>query len=390
MRARLRTLVLRAVARASAPAAARAPSLPVGTGRRILLIRPDHIGDVLFATPAIRALRSSLPDAHLVCMVGPWAREIVQDNPHLDEVIACPFPGFTRRPKRHLLDPYLVLWRYARLLCAYRFDVAVVLRFDHWWGAMLAHWAGIPQRVGYHVPGVAPFLTDVLPYVQGRHEVEQNVTLIEAIAGHHVADPGPLEFDPRVEAVRSAVKLLSQRNPQHGYLCLHPGSGAPVKLWRPQAFAEVGDRLAASHSLQVVLTGSAGERTLVESIVGRMETDPLVVVGQTNLAELAAVMAQCRLVIGVDSGPLHLAVSQGVPTVHLFGPVDQRTFGPWGDPRRHVVVVSEKDCIPCNRLDYAPHELAAHDCVRSIPTDLVLHVADTLLRENSQASGGMV
>jgi lipopolysaccharide heptosyltransferase II len=390
MRARLRSLVLRAFAFASAPIAARAPSARSGTRQRILLTRPDHIGDVLFATPAIRALRSSLPDAHLVCMVGPWAREIVQDNPHLDEIITCPFPGFTRRPKKHLLHPYLVLWRYARILRAYRFDVALVLRFDHWWGAMLAHWASIPQRVGYHVPAVTPFLTDALPYVGGRHEVEQDMALIEAIVGHHVADPGPLEFAPPAEAVRSSLKLLSQKDQQQGYLCLHPGSGAPVKLWRPEAFAEVGDRLADSHGLQVVLTGSAGERRLVESIVERMETDPLVIVGQTNLAELAAIMGQCRLVIGVDSGPLHLAVSQGAPTIHLFGPVDHRTFGPWGDPRRHLVLVSEKDCIPCNRLDYAPHELAAHDCVRSIPIDRVLDAADTLLRQDSQADRGMV
>jgi heptosyltransferase-2/heptosyltransferase-3 len=237
---------------------------------------------------------------------------------------------------------------------------------------------------------VAPFLTRALPYIGGRHEVEQNMSLIEAIVGDHVADPGPLEFEPPEQAVESALMLLAQRDARQGYLCLHPGAGAPVKLWRPEAFAQVGDRLAEGHGFQVVVTGSGRERQLVESIVDRMETDPLVVVGQTNLAELAAIMGQCRLVIGVDSGPLHLAVSQGVPTVHLFGPVDHRTFGPWGDPRRHLVLVSDKDCIPCNRLDYAPHQLAAHDCVRSIPVDRVLKAADTLLREDSQADRGMV
>lgn len=390
MRARLRTLMLRAIAHASAPFAARSPSDGPQAVRRLLLIRPDHIGDVLFATPAIRTLRSSLPDAYIGCMVGPWAREIVQDNPHLDEVMTCPFPGFTRRPKKHLLHPYLVLWSYARTLRTQRFDVALILRFDHWWGAMLALLAGVSERVGYGVPATVPFLTQGLPYARGRHEVQQNLSLIEAVTGGHVADPGPLEYTPSLEAVRSALRLLAQRDPRQGYLCLHPGSGAPVKLWRPEAFAQVADTLSERHDLQVVVTGSASERPLVEGIVDRMETDPLVIVGQTTLAELAALMGQCRLVIGVDSGPLHLAVSQGVPTVHLFGPVDHRAFGPWGDPSRHLVLVSEKSCIPCNRLDYAAHELEEHDCVRSITAESVLKAADSLLTRHSQAHGGMV
>jgi lipopolysaccharide heptosyltransferase II len=390
MKARLRALMLRAIAGASAPFAARSPSDGPQPLRRVLLIRPDHIGDVLFATPAIRALRSSLPDAHIACLVGPWAREIVQDNPHLDEVMTCPFPGFTRRPKRHVLDPYLVLWSYARTLRTQRFDLALVLRFDHWWGAMLALRAGISERIGYGVRETAPFLTQALPYASGRHEVEQNLSLIEAVTGGRVADPGPLEFKPAPEAVRSASKLLAQRDPRKGYLCLHPGSGAPVKLWRPEAFAQVADHLAQRHDLQVVITGSADERPLVESIVERMDANPLVIVGQTSLAELAALMGRCRLVIGVDSGPLHLAVSQGVPTVHLFGPVDHRAFGPWGDPSKHLVVVSGKSCIPCNRLDYADHELEEHDCVRSIAAGAVLKAAETLLKRHSEAEGGMV
>jgi lipopolysaccharide heptosyltransferase II len=390
MRARLRALMLRAIARVSAPFAAPSPSDEPPTVRRVLLIRPDHIGDVLFATPAIRALRSSLPDAYIACMVGPWAREIVQNNPHLDEVLTCPFPGFTRRSKKHLLDPYLVLWSYARTLRNKRFDLALVLRFDHWWGAMLALWAGVPERIGYGVRETAPFLTEALPYASGRHEVKQNLSLIEAVTAGRITDPGPLEFKPGAEAVRSASRLLAQRDPRQGYLCLHPGSGAPVKLWRPEAFAQVADDLAQRHDLQVVITGSASERPLAESIVDRMDTDPLVIVGQTSLAELAALMGRCTLVIGVDSGPLHLAVSQDVPTVHLFGPVDHRTFGPWGDASRHLVVVSGKSCIPCNRLDYAPHELEEHDCARSITAESVLKAAETLLKRHSQANGGMV
>jgi heptosyltransferase-2/heptosyltransferase-3 len=264
------------------------------------------------------------------------------------------------------------------------------MRFDHWWGAMLAYWAGIPRRVGYDPPAVATFLTEAVPYKAGRHEVEQNVRLLSAVTGKDVADPGPLEFHPGSDDIGSASGLLADMAGDGGYVCLHPGAGAPVKLWREEAFAHVGDTLAQEYGLQVVITGSAGERQLAASIAEQMEHKPHVIAGQTGLGELAAIMANSRLVIGVDSGPLHLAVSQGVPTVHLYGPVDHRTFGPWGDPRRHIALVSDMECVPCQRLDYRLDELGDHLCVRSIPVARVLEAARHLLGDDSRAREAMV
>ncbi len=318
-------------------------------------------------------------------MVGPWAYEIIKSNPHLDEIITCPFPGFTRRPKNTSSTPYMLLWRYARSLRSKSFDMALILRFDHWWGAMLAYWSGIPQRIGYAFPEMNPFLTRPIPYVRGRHEVGQNMHLVAAALDDDIGDPGPLEFKPRPQDAKSALDRLTGNGGDRRCLCLHPGAGAPVKLWRSEFFAQVADALAKRYGMQVIITGSTGERSLAEDVAGRMgsKTNPVVIAGQTSLGELAAIMGRCELVIGVDSGPLHLAVSQGVPTVHLFGPVDHRTFGPWGDPRKHVVVVSDMDCIPCNRLDYGLEELEEHRCVRSITVPQVLKVADSLLSSHS-------
>ena len=383
MKASLRRLLFRAVARISAPFFGRRRPSSLEEHARLLLIRPDHVGDVLFSTPALRLLRSAMPDANICCLVGPWAEDIVKHNSNLDEILTCPFPGFTRLPKRHLLEPYVLLWRCARQLREKRFDAAIVLRFDHWWGAMLAYWAHIPERVGYGLPEAMPFLTKAVPYVGGRHEVEQNMHLVAAMLDHDIADIGPLEFTPEPEEAQSALRRLVGEAVGQRYVCLHPGAGAPVKLWRPEGFAQVADNLVERYGLQVIISGSAAERSLAEDIADRMETRPVVVAGQTSLGELAAIMGRCELVIGVDSGPLHVAVSQAVPTVHLFGPVDHRTFGPWGDPRKHLVLLSERDCVPCNRLDYAPDELGQHPCVRSITVAQVLEAAHSLLRANS-------
>jgi lipopolysaccharide heptosyltransferase II len=382
MRASLRRTMLWALSKLPPPLGGTKPLSSLAEPQRYLLIRPDHIGDVLFITPALRALRRARPDAHIACMVGPWAEEVLRHNPCVDEIISCTFPGFTRIPKANVLQPYLQLYREARLLRGHRFDAALVLRFDHFWGAMLAYRAGIPVRIGYGVPEVKLFLTKSVPYVKNGHEVVQNMKLVSALLDGDAGHAGPLEFRPAAEDIRSALNRLTAKEVDQRYICLHPGAGAPVKLWRPEAFAEVADTLARRYRLHVIITGSSDERDLVQDIAERMETPALVLAGETTLAELAAIMGHCDLVIGVDSGPLHLAVSQGASTVHLFGPVDHRAFGPWGDPSRHLVVLSTRDCIPCNRLDYEQEELHQHPCVRSITVAQVIEAADQLLHPN--------
>jgi len=180
-RQRIRLLLLRLIPYLTWPLKLRRRH-PLIRSPSIVLIRPDHLGDLLFTTPAIRLLRESFPQARITYLVGPWSKAIIENNPHVDEIALCPFPGFTRRKKRSVLEPYVTLLRYARQLRQQEFDLAVVLRFDHWWGALLAYLAGIPRRVSYDVAEVRPFLTDIVPYSSGRHEVEQNLALVKRVA----------------------------------------------------------------------------------------------------------------------------------------------------------------------------------------------------------------
>ena len=350
--------------------------------RSIVLIRPDHLGDLLFTTPAIRLLREAFPQARITYLVGPWSQAAIENNPHIDEIARCPFPGFTRQKKRSVFEPYVILLQYAKRLRQEGFDLAIVLRFDHWWGALLAYLAGIPRRVGYDIAEVQPFLTDIVPYSSERHEVEQNLALLDWVTGNKLRVTRTLlQFNLTVEDEGFAEGYLAGHGVGDGDLlvCTHPGAGAPVKLWRSKEWAQVADTLAQRYGARVILTGSAEEAPLCRAIAEEMTTKPIVAAGETSLGGLAAIMARCRLVLGVDSGPLHLAVAMGTPTVHLFGPVDSRAFGPWGDPARHIVVTAEMDCIPCNRLDYTPTELHQHPCVRNITAEQVLEAVERLI-----------
>lgn len=371
------------------PAAAQTPI------HRILVLRPDHLGDMLFATPALHALRTAFPAAHLSVLAGPWNAAVLAGNPDVDEVLTCPFPGFTRQPAANALAPYRLLHVEAQRLAAQGFDLAVVLRFDHWWGAWLTAAAGIPRRVGYAWPEVSPFLTRAVPYQTGQHEVLQNLELTDAACGQPRSalpaawdDARRLRVAVSPEDAAAAVRLL-HTIPRQPVIALHPGSGAAVKRWHPAAWAEIAAALTRRAGAQVVFTGSASEADEINAALALLPEDlapaPISLAGQTNLGTLAALYRNCVLVIGPDSGPLHLAVAMNTPTVHLYGPVDQRTFGPWGLPGRHLTLTSNWPCIPCNRLDWPEHTLAEHGCVRDIAVADVLAAALSLLQPLASA-----
>jgi heptosyltransferase-2/heptosyltransferase-3 len=374
----------------------RLPSRPLRSdgrdGLRVLLIRPDHIGDLLFATPALRLLRTSLPDAQLTALVGPWGKPVLAGNPCLDEVIECEFPGFGRKPNASFLAPYSQLWQWAARIRREHFDLAVMLRFDHWWGAWLADLAGIPVRIGYDIPECRPFLTQALPYQDARHEVQQNLTLAKAAvrwAGQKPkAGPELLEFALSPTDQLYIASYLSARGIglAERLIVTHPGAGAPVKLWTAEKWAEVADALAERLGARVVITGGRDELDLAWSVYALMRADAVVAAGDTSLGQLAALFSRSALVLGPDCGPLHLAVAVGAPTVHLYGPASMVKFGPWGEAGRHIALTSLRSCIPCNRLDYPTPELVDHRCVSEIAVAGVLAAAAAAMAGGAAAT----
>jgi ADP-heptose:LPS heptosyltransferase len=388
---------------------------PIAAVSAILYIKPDHLGDLLLATPALAALRQRFPAARITAIVGPWSEIVVRRNPDLDVVLVCPFPGFERRSPaagrrsqvaerglRRLLAtcdlrlatlvrPYLTLLRYAMLLRAGRYDLAIVGRDDHWWGAALALLAGVPWRVGFAVPECRPFLTDALPWDPRDHVTAQGLALVEAADrrtenGHPLSQFSILNsqfqarFDPSQDDLVWADSWLAAHRiyTRDRLVVLHPGTGGPAKLWRAERWAAVADALVAAGA-RLVLTGGPGEEPLVEELARRMRAHPPTLAGQTTVGQLAALLRRAALALGVDSGPLHLAAAQGVRTIHLYGPGDAGRFGPWGDPARHIVVRADLWCSPCGVFGACPRGLARPECMELIDVATVVAQAQRLL-----------
>ena len=383
MKYRLRLWLLRIVGvllRLLRPTAQTATARAPGHAARIVVLRPDQLGDVLLSRPAIDALAASLPSSRVTVVVGPWARPALGEAPGC-RVMEFPFPGFVRETRRPL-RPYLLLLRYAKQLRRDRFDMAVVLRPDHWWGALLVALAGIPIRVGYDTPETAPFLTTALPLDRGRHAVEQALTLeaaaVRAVGGVPVTPAGNLPSSA-TEANRAPQQRPWRRwesaSMTRCWCSIRVGGAVEIlaagALWRGRA--ALSARLAA----RVVVTGSEGERELALRLAALIP-DAVSLAGRFTWDQLEALLARADLVVGVDSGPLHLAVAAGTPSVALFGPADPAQFAPWGPAGRHRIVAADLPCRPCRRLDYCALEPAGSGpppCMRAITVPSVIAAA---------------
>ncbi len=363
--------------------AALAETIPrYGDPQRVLLIRPDHLGDLLFVTPTLRFLRQSLPDTHLAMLVGPWSRPIVASNPNLDEVLECDFPWFNRQPRSSALGPYKLLWQQASLLRQRRYGAAVNLRPDFWWGTLLSSLAGIPRRVGCDLSLVRPALTEAVPCPSDEHAVWQNLRLASVLSGQSLEGFQPaLEFLISEEARERARHFLARQgvNDTGCLVAIQPGSGAPIKSWGTAGFVEVATHIQQRYACQVVITGSADEYPLAQAIAIRMSQPPIIATGETDIEGLAALLQRCRLAVGVDSGPMHLAAAVGTPTVSLYGPASVKQFGPFGPPEKHLVVKASLPCIPCGELSRPLPPAGVADCMQALSSDLVIEAVDAIM-----------
>ena len=328
-------------------------------------------------------------------------------RPHIE----LPIPCFQRAAQKALI-PYILLFKIAKQLQREYFDIGINLRPDFWWGAALLYLARIPRRIGYAIEPGKPFLIHALLFQSPLHATISKLYIasaaLQSISYPRLEEPYalenfPLHFIPTPTEQQWASARLQNEGIEPSYnvgagftpasanpaslVIIHPGSGATVKLWRTSGWAFCADALTKSLTMstpvRIMLTGSTNERPMLQEIARNMQS-PAVPATDATIGQLAALQAKALLVLSVDSGPLHLAVSQATPTIQLFGPTDPRIFGPWGKKERHIVLASTYRCsscppIPCGRLDFSPQEVAGHPCVRLITEQQVLSVVDRMM-----------
>jgi len=364
------------------PLAARMSNRQTHTGtNRVLIMQPDHLGDILLSQPSVTMLRELMPNDELIAVVGPWSREIASLAWPVDRVVAVDFPGFARVRKRSPIAPYTELRRAARSLISLDARAAVVLRPDAWWATWLASLVA-PLVVTSNDPQCVPFATSVTAVPDQAHSAVRAFTIASQLVDRPGAVPTPssrpLHLPPSAHASDEARALLCQQHVDGPYIVIHSGSGAPVKEWPAHRWAQIA-RFAIQRGLNVILSGSAAERQLAVEIADAAP-GTMSLAGRTSVAVLAELLRGASVAVGPDCGPLHLAVATGTPTVHLFGPSDPTRYGPWGDSARHRVLRADRTCPRCG--DLARARASGCGCMLAIQTSMVTTALDELLGSN--------
>lgn len=327
----------------------------------ILLVRLRQIGDVVFTTPAVHALRRRFPDAHLTYLVEPAAAPIVANNPHLNEVLVAP----RRRGIRGLVGDLAL----GRRLRARRFDLAI--DFHGGPRASLLTWlSGARERIGYEVAGRSWMYTrrvarsrTLLP----RHSVVNQWDLLAAL---DIAAPDPSDTPAEMPADQSAAAAVDERLARAGaaagdrLVVVHVSAGNPFRRWPFEHFVELIAALATEdRSRRVIVTSGPSEEAAAARVIAAarervgVEVAPRVLsCGEFSLVELRALLDRASLYIGGDSGPLHIASTTAVPIVGLYGPTLPERSAPWRDPKyaTESVDAGALPCRPCEQRVCAP------------------------------------
>ncbi len=349
--------------------------------KRVLVVKLSDIGDVLTATPALRALRESFPAACLEVLVPPNSAPVLAKSPLVDEVII--FDKFQYdRPIDALRPSSLAdLLRFARDLRRQRYDCLVILHhLTTRWGtlkyAALALTSGAKVRVGLD-NGRGWFLTHRVRDggFGARHEVEYWLDVVGTIG----AETG----DASLEMTIGENDQIPMTDDQCPLVAIHPGSGgySLARRWSAEGFAHVADALAEHHGARIVLVGTAADG--VSQVASLMRSEAVNLEGKTNLSQLAAILERCDIFIGADSGVMHLAAAMGTPLVAIFGPSNHRAWGPWPRDGRHIILRADLPCSPCSYVGYSVGQregCQAMICMKAITAETVLAAAESLLQ----------
>jgi len=338
----------------------------------ILLTRTDRIGDVVLSTPAIKVVRDKYPDAYIAFMVRPYAKDIVDGNPYLDEVIIYDKYG------KH--KSFLSTFFFSFGLRRKKFDLAIALHPTNR-AHMIFFLAGIPERVGYDRK-MPFFFTKKVPHLKQegkKHELEYTLELLE-LAGISGKDKGL--FVPVHENDISKIEaILSEHHvgKDAPLIAINPGASCPSKKWPPENFATVAEALAEKYKARIIIIADKENSQLAERVAGGMKHEPLNLSGKTTVGELAALLSKCALFISNDSGPVHIACAVGTPVISIFGRKDPglspKRWGPTG--ARSVVFHKDVGCNPC----LAHNCDKGFKCLSAITTDEVLRAAEGLLAD---------
>lgn len=353
------------------------------TIKKILVFRTDRIGDLVMTLPAFNILQKYYPNAKIDLVAGEWNRDILKRFKAADGTTFWN-PSWISRGNES--DSFFSLVRKAFGLRKIKYDLAIDFSSDIRINILI--WiTGAKRRIGYSDSGGAVFLTKTIKE-KGIHRVEQNFEPLKAIGAFKKDKIPSLEGIIPFPNISSAElsRLFSKAGYKNlkNFVIIHPWGGRLVKTWNADKYASLAVEISDQLGLRVILTGSAQDKALCSEIAKKSGGKALSVAGKYNMEQMMMLMKATRLFISPDTGPMHIAVALGIPTITLFGPSDTKKYAPYGNPKLHGVVKPKTiDCLHCNKIRKPPRTCFINGvsiCMDAISVEAVFKECVLLLK----------
>jgi heptosyltransferase-2 len=340
---------------------------------KILVMRYRFIGDTVLTVPFLRNLRRALPHARIDLMLEPFSGQVIEGCPYVDRIIPFEIKTIHRYSNQSGSGKLAGYYQYWKRIQQEHYDAAFVLKRSLS-SALLVWAAGIPRRIGFATEGRRLLLTDPVIYRQDQHEVENFLDCLRML--DIPVSSRDLELWPSREGDAKIRSLFAQAGwkPEDLKIIIHAAASLPAKQWRLERFAEVMKRLIQRYQARFIYTGSKDDIRLYQELELLGPFGGLNLCGVTSLRDNLSAYRAASMFFGVDSGPMHMAAAVGVPVVALFGPTDERKWGPWGEG--HTVITKRLSCHPCK-----PHKCSDHECMNEISAEEALAAVEAKLEK---------
>jgi lipopolysaccharide heptosyltransferase II len=349
--------------------------------KNLLCIRLDTIGDVLMTTPALKALKESVPGRRLTLLTSSAGAAIAPFIPEVDDWIVYDSPWLKATAPRPNSQPEFDMIESLR---SFGFDGAVIFTVysqNPLPSAFLCYMADIPLRLAHCHENPYQLLTDWIkdsePDSGIRHEVRRQLDLVSQIGCQTLDERLSLHV---VESDRATVlKKLQELNLQSdAWVVIHPGATAASRRYPPEGFAAVADRLSQL-GYQIVFTGSDWEAELIANIQSMMSAPSYSLACCLSLGELAALIAIAPILISNNTGPVHIAAAVGTPVIDLYALTNPQ-HTPWQVPHRLLF-----HDVPCKYCYKSICPEGHQDCLRQVTPDAIVAATCDLLNEQLSA-----
>lgn len=337
--------------------------------KKVIVFKPDHIGDLILALPVFENLRHHIPQAKIIAVVSSSAKSILdssQSSLYVDEICCYNAKFFTR------LNPPSGFWKSFKLirkLLRTKIDLIVDLR-------------NTPLSLTYALFSGAKYRLDrasrrIFGRIKGElkeHEVEINLDVIQS-GGVPLRVRHPRFFIK--DADRDWVKNLFEDlkiEDDAFIVAMHAGAPEEDRRWPFERFAQLAQELHSRYGAKILLIGGKDEQKLADEIMKLAPNCVSNLVGKTDFRQLASVLANCDLFVGNNSGPMHLAAAVEAKAIGLLGPLTLERFKPYG--QKAITIRGKANCPPCRSKTC---HLSPRGCLDQIQVEDVLQAASKLL-----------